>query len=79
MIYMQELLVKAMESVAHQLTAEEKARNKHGPHLLFTSTQEPQPPLKSSLPKHLPDLNMNFAKSVSPPLLYLVPISSNVE
>lgn len=46
----EERLVKAAEESNMLLSAQERQRNCHGPHLLFTYTPERQPPYPTSLP-----------------------------
>ncbi|XP_063418054.1 5'-3' exoribonuclease 1-like isoform X2 [Mytilus trossulus] len=54
-------LIRAMKDVENRLTDREKARNKHGPCILYEYTIEDQGPYQSSMPGVFPDLGVNFA------------------
>ncbi|KAG8182018.1 hypothetical protein JTE90_013950 [Oedothorax gibbosus] len=58
----EKLLIKCSEMVNKSLTDEEKKRNSHGPHLLYTYCEKPSGPIPSFLPGHYPDLSFVHAK-----------------
>lgn len=51
-----------MKPLLNDLMPEEKARNKHGPHLLFEYSEEELETYKSPLPDKFPDIIKNHAK-----------------
>ncbi|WAR13796.1 XRN1-like protein [Mya arenaria] len=55
-------LLEAIRSVCHLLTPDEKARNSHGPHLLYEYVEEPGDPYPSILPEAFPDIAVNHAR-----------------
>ncbi|XP_053379748.1 5'-3' exoribonuclease 1-like isoform X2 [Mercenaria mercenaria] len=55
-------LLSAIRSVEHLLKDEERARNTHGPHLLFEYTPEPGDVYPSPLPDHFPDIAISHSK-----------------
>ncbi|WAR13782.1 XRN1-like protein [Mya arenaria] len=55
-------LLEAIRSVCHLLTPDEKARNSHGPHLLYEYVEEPGEPYPSILPEAFPDIAVNHAR-----------------
>jgi hypothetical protein len=54
-----------MEPLLEKLKPEEKARNKHGPHLLYVYTQEELDPYRSTIPSKFPDVLHNYARYVN--------------
>ncbi|XP_052759687.1 5'-3' exoribonuclease 1-like isoform X2 [Mya arenaria] len=55
-------LLEAIRSVCDLLTPDEKARNSHGPHLLYEYVEEPGEPYPSILPEAFPDIAINHAR-----------------
>jgi len=53
-----------MEPCLEWMTDSERARNKHGPHLLYEYVAEPLEPFTSMVPGKLPDIAPNHAKLV---------------
>ncbi|XP_076358060.1 5'-3' exoribonuclease pacman isoform X2 [Tachypleus tridentatus] len=54
-------LLSSMEPLEELLTVEEKQRNRHGPHLLYTYKEKSFGTYLSSLPGHFPDIDDNHA------------------
>ncbi|XP_022244143.1 5'-3' exoribonuclease 1-like, partial [Limulus polyphemus] len=54
-------LLSSMEPLKELLTVDEKQRNRHGPHLLYTYTEESLGTYPSSLPARFPDIHDNHA------------------
>ncbi|BFZ23484.1 hypothetical protein BsWGS_26524 [Bradybaena similaris] len=55
-------LLEAMASKEHLLTAEEKGRNRHGPHFMYQYTTDNMGSYPSSMPDVFPDVHINKAK-----------------
>ena len=61
----QERLLNAMEPCLQHMTDAERARNRHGPHLLYEYVAEPlEKPFPSTVPGRFPDISPNHTKSV---------------
>ena len=60
----QERLLSAMEACLPQMTESEKARNRHGPHLLYEYVADLLEPFPSPMPGKFPDIAPNHAKLV---------------
>ncbi|XP_052224237.1 5'-3' exoribonuclease 1-like [Dreissena polymorpha] len=56
------LLLEAIRKVSHLLTEEDKSRNIHGPHLLYTHSETPGDTYPTSLPGTFPDIAVNHAR-----------------
>ncbi|XP_033113698.1 5'-3' exoribonuclease 1-like [Anneissia japonica] len=61
-------LLSAMDSVANQMTKEERGRNQHGPHLLFTYDVNLHDVYRSALPKEFPDIDPCRARRTEIPM-----------
>jgi len=64
--------LSAMEPCLERLTDSERARNVHGPHLLYEYVADLLEPFPSSDPSKCPDIAPNHAKLVLYGVLYRV-------
>jgi len=58
----QDRLIGAMEPLLGSLSPSEKARNSHGPHLLFVYSADSLGPLSFADPEKYPTIVNNYAK-----------------
>jgi len=61
-IFFQNRLLEAIRSVSHLLTPDEKRRNTHGPHLMYTWTDTAGDAYPSTLAGVFPDIAINHAQ-----------------
>jgi len=61
----QDRLLNAMEPVMEKMAPHEKARNKHGPHLLYVYVPDEIEPFRSQMPDKFPDIIHNHAMYVN--------------
>lgn len=60
----EKLLLKCTSEADRTLNPEERKRNGHGPHLLYTYSEHPLGQCESFLPNYFPDIPSNYAKCV---------------